>query len=48
MKEFVVLFRNVVSRARAFPVFNNPVPSKLLNELPFTIKLVVEAVTNDE
>ncbi len=32
MYELVVLFRNVVSRVRALPVFSRPEPSKLLND----------------
>jgi hypothetical protein len=29
------------------PELERPVPNKLLNELPFTMRLVVEAVAND-
>ena len=33
---------------RALDEFDRPEPSKLLNELPFKIKLVVLALTKDE
>lgn len=47
MYELVVLFRNVVSSVSALPVLSNPVPSRLLNDCPFTTKFVVLAVVND-
>ena len=31
----------------AFPEFESPEPRRLLNDEPFTMRLVVEAVVND-
>ena len=33
---------------RAPPEFDSPLPKRLLNELPLTMRLVVEAVAKDE
>ena len=41
------MLRNVVSSVSALPVLSNPEPRRLLNDWPFTIRLVVDAVTND-
>ena len=48
MNALVVLFRNVVSSVNAPPVFVRPLPSRLLKDEPFTTRLVVDAVLNDE
>jgi hypothetical protein len=48
MKELIALFCVVESIVNAPATLDNPVPSKLLNDEPLTIRLVVEALRNDE